>query len=127
MTNIGILGNPSTWAINSKSFIPPEYKLPIPPNGFRIVRRILRRQVDTTVPITINNSEIRWKIPSSSVITLDFRRAAVYITVSVEVDAPKNARISNFAWNMFNRFRLEQHGQYIEDRQYWNLQETFNF
>jgi hypothetical protein len=28
---------------------------------------------------------------------------------------------------MFNRFRLEQHGQYIEDRQYWNLQETFNF
>lgn len=127
MTNIGILGNPSTWAVNSKAFIPNEYKLPLPPHGVRIVRRILRRQVDTTVPININNSEIRWKIPSSSVVSLDFRRTACYITVRVAVDAPHSARLANFAWNMFNRFRLEQHGQYIEDRQYWNLQETFNF
>jgi len=127
MTNIGILGNPSTWAVNSKAFIPNEYKLPMPPHGVRIVRRILRRQVDTTVPINVNNSEIRWKIPSSSVVSLDFRRTACYITLSVDVDPPHSARLSNFAWNMFNRFRLEQHGQYIEDRQYWNLQETFNF
>lgn len=127
MTNIGLLGNPSTWAFNTPSLIPPEYKLPRPPTGFRIVRRILRRQVDTTVPININNSEIRWKIPSSSVITLDFRRTAVYVTVGVAVDPPHSARLSNFAWNMFSRFRLEQHGQYIEDRQYFGMQETFNF
>lgn len=127
MTNIGILGNPSTWAFETPSIIPPEYRLPRPSKGFRIVRRKLKRPVDTTTPITINNSEIRWKIPSSSVITLDFRLTAIYVTVNVAVDAPHLARISNFAWNMFNRFRLEQHGQYIEDRTYWNLQETFNF
>jgi hypothetical protein len=100
-------------------------QLPMPLMGARMVRRILRRQVDTTVPININNSEIRFKIPSSSVVTLDFRRGTIYLTVGVTVDPPYNARLSNLAWNMFNRFRLEQHGQYIEDRQFWNWQETF--
>lgn len=125
MTNIGLLGNPSTWAANGLTYIPPEMQLPVPKNGSRMVRRILKRQVDTTVPININNSEIRWKIPSSSVVTLDFRRGCVYITVGVAVDAPWSARIANLAWNMFNRFRVEQHGQYVEDRQFWNWQETF--
>ena len=125
MTNIGLLGNPSTWAAGKQTYIPPEMKLPTPLQGSRIVRRILRRQVDTTVPININNSEIRWKIPSSSVITLDFRRGTIYLTIGVTVDGPHLARLSNFAWNIFNRFRLEQHGQYVEDRQFWNWQETF--
>lgn len=125
MTNIGILGNPSTWALGTKTYIPSEYRLQIPKFGYRIAKRKIRRAVDTNVPINPNNSEIRWKVPSSSVITLDFREGCTLVTCSCDVDAPYSARFSNFLWNMFARFRLEQHGQYVEDRQFFNWQETF--
>jgi hypothetical protein len=127
MTNIGILGNPSTWTIGKMGVFPMEYKLPYPDHGMRLVRRPLRRQVDTAMPITPTNPEIRFKIPSSSMTMLDFRRGGILITVTCSVDAPWSVRPSHLIWNMFNRFRLEQHGQYIEDRQFFNLQETLAF
>lgn len=127
MTNIGLLGNPSTWALGQRTYIPHEFQLPFPKNGIRIVKRDLKRPVDTATVITPNTSEIRWKIPSSSVITLDFRRGCVYVTIDADVSAPWNARFVNFLWNIFTRIRFEQHGQYIDDRQFYNYQETFMF
>lgn len=127
MTNVGILGPPSTWAVNEGSVIPNEYKLPIYKTGIRLVRRNIRRQVDTQMPITPATTEIRFKIPSSSIITLDFRRAGVHLVINVGVNPPHSARLSNFAWNCFTSFRLEQHNQYIEDLQYFNYQETLKF
>jgi len=127
MSNIGILGNPSSWQVGQPAYIPDEYKLVTPVNAIRMVRRVLRRQVDTSPPISINNSEIRWIIPSSSVVMLDFRLSAVNVTFSAAVNAPLTVSLPNWAWNMFNRFRIEQHGQYVEDRTFYNYQETFEW
>lgn len=130
MSNIGLLGNPSTWAALESSYIPAEYTLSTPKQGIRLVRRNIRRQVDTTLPATPNTTDVRFKIPSSSVVTLDFRKGAIHIIASVSASGGGggwSARLSHFAWNMFTRFRLEQHNQYIDDRQYFNFQETFHF
>jgi hypothetical protein len=125
MTNIGILGPPNTWAINAEAYIPGEFALSMPNFGMRLIRRNIRRPVDTQVPIGPSTTDIRFKIPSSNIVTLDFRRGGIHVTVNVTVNAPHSARLPNFAWNMFYRFRLEQHNQYIEDRMYYNQQETF--
>jgi hypothetical protein len=127
MTNVGILGNPSTWAVTEGSVIPNEYKLPQFRTGIRLVRRNIKRQVDTQMPITPSTTDIRFKIPSSSIITLDFRRGGVHVVLGVNVNPPHLARLSNFAWNCFGSFRLEQHNQYVEDLQYYNYQETLKF
>lgn len=124
MTNIGILGNPSTWAVQESSAIPSEYIMPVPRQGIRLVRRNIKRQVDTTLPATPSTTDIRFKIPSSNIITLDFRRGGIHFVIGATVDPPYFVRLSNFAWNAFTRFRLEQHNQYIEDRTYYNYQET---
>lgn len=127
MTNIGILGNPSRWHLDNAGFIPGEYALPLPNFGIRLIRRMIRRPVDTQVPIGPSTTDIRFKIPSSNIVTLDFRRGGVHVTVGTTVDPPHTSRLPNFAWNMFFRFRLEQHNQYIEDKMYYNLQETFYY
>jgi hypothetical protein len=127
MTNINILGNPSSWAVNEGVVIPKEYILPMPQNGIRLVRRNIRRQVDTTLPITPNTTDIRFKIPASNVVTLDFRRGGVHVVMGATVNPPHLVRFPNFSWNCIERFRLEQHNQYIEDLTYFNYQETFKF
>ncbi len=127
MTNIGILGNPSTWAVKESAVIPNEYVLPQSKMGMRLVRRTIKRQVDTPLPATPATTDIRFKIPASNVITLDFRKGGVHVVFTSLVNPPWQVRASNFAWNMFNRFRLEQHNQYIEDKLYFNYVETLQF
>jgi hypothetical protein len=119
-----ILGNPSMWA-KIKYAIGDDCILPVPKYGARLVRKKVRRDVDTTMPVTPGNPLIRWKIPSNSNVIYDFRRAKVYLRLTVSatgtgwLPAP-----STLAWNIIERFRLEQAGQYVEDRRFWNFQET---
>lgn len=124
--NNQILGIPSKFD-NQSYFIPDEYTLPVPGNPIRIYRKNVKREVDTTMPITPANPIIRWKVPSNSTVIIDWRRAKVLITLSVAVNAPWSARPAQLAWNIVERFRLEQGGQYVEDRRYWNLQETMAY
>jgi hypothetical protein len=99
--------------------------LPVPKYGARLVRKKVKRDVDTAMPVLPNNPLIRWKVPSKHHVVYDFRRAKVYIRITVTavgggwIPAP-----SALAWNIFERFRLEQAGQYVEDRRFFNLQET---
>lgn len=120
-----LLGNASSWS-TPKYKIGDDTVLPIPMYGARLIRKIVRRDVDTAMPVTPGNPLIRWKIPSNSNIIYDFRRAKILIrftvTSSSGVPAP-----SALAWNIIERFRLEQGGQYVEDRRYFNLQETMNY
>jgi hypothetical protein len=119
-----LLGNPSLWS-NIKYRIGDDVTLPIPKYGARLVRKKVRRDVDTTMPVIPGNPLIRWKIPSNSNVIYDFRRAKCYIRITVTavgggwIPAP-----SALAWNIIERFRLEQGGQYVEDRRFFNLQET---
>ena len=118
-----LLGIPSKFDTGGY-FIPDEYVLPVPGNPIRLVRKIVRRDVDTAMPITPANSIVRWKIPSNSTVIYDWRRAKVFITVQFAVNAPWSARPGHLIWNIVDRFRLEQGGQYVEDRRYFGLQET---
>lgn len=124
--NNQILGINSKWD-NNQYFIPDEYTLPVPGNPIRIYRKNVKRDVDTAMPITPQNPIIRWKVPSNSTVIIDWRRAKVYFTLSVSVTAPWLARPCQLIWNMIDRFRLEQAGQYVEDRRYWSLQETMSY
>jgi hypothetical protein len=107
-----------------KSSVPADYQLPVPRPGFRLTRKMVLRDVDTSMPVTPQNPIIRWKIPSASAVILDFRRAAVYISLSCAVTAPWSVRPSNLAWNLIHRLSLDQGGQYVEDRRYFGFQET---
>src|SRR4051812_682270 len=111
MTNLGVIGNPSTWALNEGAIIPGEFQIKPVQQGVRMATRVIRRQCDTQMPITPSTTDVRWKIPSSNVITLDFRRGGIHIYISCAVNAPHLVRLPNFAWNMFSRFRMQQHNQ----------------
>lgn len=120
--NNQLLGNVGPWG-NPRYKIGDDTILPIPQYGARLVRKIVRRDVDTAMPVTPGNPLIRWKIPSNSNIVYDFRRAKVLIRFTVTSTSGTPAP-SALAWNIIDRFRLEQGGQYVEDRRYFNLQET---
>lgn len=117
-----ILGNPSQWA-STKFKVGDDMVLPVPMYGVRMVRKIVRRDVDTAMPVTPGNPLIRWKIPSNSNAIYDFRRGKVLIRITVTSTSGVPA-CSALAWNIIERFRLEQGGQYVEDRRFFNLQET---
>lgn len=120
--NNQLLGNVGPWG-NTRYKIGDDSILPIPQYGARLVRKIVRRDVDTAMPVTPGNPLIRWKIPSNSNIVYDFRRAKVLIRFTVTSAAGVPAP-SALAWNIIDRFRMEQGGQYVEDRRFFNLQET---
>lgn len=120
-----ILGNPGPWS-SPKFKVGDDMTLPIPTYGVRMVRKIVRRDVDTAMPVLPNNPLIRWRIPSNSNVVYDFRRAKVLIRFTVTTTSGTVAP-SALAWNIVDRFRLEQGGQYVEDRRYFNLQETLNY
>jgi len=120
-----LLGNASSWA-DKRYKIGDDTILPIPMYGARLVRKIVKRDVDTAMPVTPNNPLIRWKIPSNANIVYDFRRAKVNIRFTVTSTSGTPAP-SALAWNIIDRFRLEQGGQYVEDRRYFGLQETMNY
>lgn len=123
-----MLGFPTKPLVEGKKyFLPPEYSLPVPENGARVQRRFVKRDITTSMPITNLNPLMRWQVPNDGVKILDFRRATVYITMSCAVDAPWFVRPSALAWNIIDRFRLEQAGQYVEDRRYFNFQETLTY
>jgi hypothetical protein len=125
-SSYGLLGYPSDWAINyGAAAIPPDYFLPTITQGFRVTRRKIKRDVDTAMPITPSQPIVRWKIPSASATIIDFRRATVFINFSTAVTGGPTTMASNLAWNLFDRVRLEQAGNYVEDRRYFNWQETF--
>jgi hypothetical protein len=119
-----LLGYESKWSSGMGTIIPDEYSLPHPQNPIRIVRKIVKRDVDTSMPVNPQNPIIRWKVAGNNSTVLDFRRAKLYVSFQVSVDAPWLARPSSLAWNIVDRFRLEQGGQYIEDRRFFNLQES---
>lgn len=119
-----LLGNPSIWAMGMTNRIGDDCILPVPKYGARLVRKKVRRDVDTAMPVLPGNPLIRWKVPSNSNIIYDFRRAKVYIRITVSATGGAVAAPSALAWNIIERFRLEQGGQYVEDRRFFNLQET---
>jgi len=123
--NAQILGNPGSWS-DTRYKIGDDTILPIPNYGARIIRKIVRRDVDTAMPVLPGNPLIRWKIPSNSNIIYDFRRAKVLIRATVTSTSGVPAPSALF-WNIIDRFRLEQGGQYVEDRRFFNLQETLNY
>lgn len=119
MPNVGGLGGSAEY------FLAPEYSLPTPRNGARIQRRWVKRDITTAMPVTNENPLLRWQVPNDGVKILDFRRATVYISFSCNVlPATLSVRPSALMWNLVDRFRLEQSGQYVEDRRFFNLQET---
>jgi len=124
----GYLGYQSAWSsqMGAKEgyYVPDELKLNLPQNPVRVSKKLVKRDVDTAMPITPQNPIIRWKIPSNGNAIVDFKKAKVYITFSVGVNAPWSARPSALAWNIIERLRLEQGGQYVEDRRFFNLQES---
>jgi hypothetical protein len=120
-----LLGNPGYWA-GALYKIGDDTILPVPMYGARLIRKIVRRDVDTAMPVLPGNPLIRWKVPSNSNIIYDFRRAKVLIRFTVTTNSGTVAP-SALAWNIVDRFRLEQGGQYVEDRRYFNLQETLNY
>lgn len=120
-----LLGNPGPWA-SIKFKVGDDTILPVPIYGARLVRKIVRRDVDTAMPVLPNNPLIRWKVPSNANTIYDFRRAKVLIRFTVSSSSGVVAP-SALAWNIIDRFRLEQGGQYVEDRRYFNLQETLNY
>lgn len=124
-----LLGFPNQGSIGGDGsyFLPPEYTLPMPKNGARIMRRWIKRDVTTAMPITSKNPIIRWNVPNDGVKILDFRRATVLFDVAFSVNAPYIVRPSALMWNIIERFRLEQAGQYVEDRRYYGFQETMNY
>lgn len=129
MNTNGILGFPSTWSQQLGPYVmSPDYMFPSVRNGMRLTRKLIRRDIDTAMPITPNNPIARWKIPASGTTILDFRRGGVYITFSVAATAPgANPCPSNLAWNLIERFRLEQGGNYVVDQRYYGLQETLMY
>lgn len=119
-----ILGNASAWA-KMVYRIGDDNILPVPKYGARMVRKKVRRDVDTAMPVLPGNPLVRWKVPSNHNVTYDFRRGKVYIRLTVTaVGGGWIPAASALAWNIFERFRLEQGGQYVEDRRFFNLQET---
>lgn len=126
MNNTGILGFPATWASQfGPSIMSPDYMFPTVRNGLRLNRKLIRRDVDTAMPISPNNPIARWKIPATGTTVLDFRRGGVYITLSVSAtNVGANPCPSNLVWNIIERFRLEQGGNYVVDQRYYGLQET---
>jgi len=129
MNTNGILGFPSAWAAQfGASIMSPDYAFPTVRNGMRLTRKLIRRDIDTAMPITPNNPIARWKIPASGTTVLDFRRGGVCITFSVSATAPgANPCPSNLAWNLIERFRVEQGGNYVVDQRYYGLQETLMY
>lgn len=122
--NNQMLGHPGMWA-TLKYTVGDDVILPVPRYGARLVRKKVKRDIDTAMPVLPNNPLLRWRIPSNSHVIYDFRRAKIYLRLTVIaigggwIPAP-----SALAWNVFERFRLEQGGQYVEDRRFFNLQET---
>lgn len=129
MNDTGVLGFPCSWYNYFPGGVMPEdYKFPTGAFGLRIYRKQIRRSVDTAMPITPLNPIVRWKIPSSGNTILDFRRGCIYITFSVSATAPgANPRPPNLAWNIVDRFRIEQGGNVVLDQRYFNLQETLMY
>ena len=125
--NGNLLGYENSWKNQLNYTVPAEYQLNIPANPIRVYRKIVKRDVDTSMPITNMNPLIRWRIPGNGQTLLDFRRCKIILDLNVYVDAPYSARPSPLIWNLIERFRLEQNGQYVEDRRYYNLQETLNY
>jgi hypothetical protein len=127
-TGAQLLGIEPPWSINMAKvegyYVSDEYTLPLPKNSARLVRKQVKRDVDTSMPVYPENPLIRWRIPSNGQVICDFRRAKVIVDASVGVSAPYSARPSTLFWNIIDRFRLEQGGQYIEDRRFFGLQET---
>ena len=122
------LGLPSAWSSNSDGFFTAEeYSLPLPRNSVRLTRKNVKRDVDTAMPVTPSNPLIRWRIPSNSSVLVDFKRAKILLDLSVAAPAPWSARCSTLAWNLFDRVRLEQGGQYVEDRRFFYLQESLTY
>jgi len=123
----GILGFSSSWAENSgPSVIPPEYFVPHHRTGFRVTRKRVKRFVDTNMPVDPTNPIIRWRVPNASASVIDFRQAVVWITLNVGCTGG-NAAPCNLIWNMFERVRLDQANNYIEDRRYFNFEETMRY
>lgn len=125
--NNNLLGYENGWQNQIRYSVPTEYKLAVPQNPIRIYRKIVKRDVDTSMPITNINPLIRWRIPGSGQTLLDFRKAKVILELNVSVNLPWLARASSLVWNIIDRFRLEQNGQYVEDRRYYNLQESLSY
>lgn len=130
-----LLGFPNRGQIggSGKYFNPPENYLTEPQNGIRILRKWVKRDITTAMPVTNQNPILRWNIPNEGVRIYDFRRACVYIWISFNITIPPGSnptlkvRPSALMWNIVDRFRLEQAGQYIEDRRYYGFQETLNY
>jgi len=123
----GILGFSSNWASQySPSIIPPEYFIPAIRMGFRLARKRVKRFVDTSMPVDQTNPIIRWRIPNASASVIDLRTAVVWITLNVSCTGG-TAAPSNLIWNMFERVRLDQANNYIEDRRYFNFWETLQY
>lgn len=129
MNDTGVLGFPSMWYnYFPGGVMPDDYKFPSAKFGMRLYRKQIRRDVDTAMPITPNNPIVRWKIPSSGTSVLDFRRGCIYVTLSVQASAVgANPSPSNLAWNIVDRFRIEQGGNVVIDQRYFNLQETLMY
>lgn len=120
-----MLGNASIWSKQSKYQIGDDVVLPVPRYGARLIRKKVRRDVDTAMPVLPGNPLIRWKVPSNSFIIYDFRRAKVYLRLTVTATGGGwIPAASALAWNIIDRFRLEQGGQYVEDRRFFGYQET---
>lgn len=127
-----LLGFPNRGQIGGSGsyFVPPEYYLNTPKNGARILRTWRKRDITTSMPVTDNNPILRWNIPNEGVKILDFRRATVYFYFSAHIVSSNptlKVRPSALMWNLVDRFRLEQAGQYVEDRRYYGFQETLSY
>ena len=111
-------------AKTDKYFVPAESTYDLPKVPLKTVRKFVRRDADTAMPVTQDNPIIRTRIQSNGPIILDFRRAKIIATISVAVDAPWSARPAALIHNIVDRFRLEQGGQNVEDRRFFGSQET---
>jgi hypothetical protein len=126
-TSYSILGHSPPWAAQfSPSVIPPEYFIPQVKMGFRLARKRVTRFVDTAMPVDQSNPVIRWRFPNAAASLIDLRTAVVWITMTVNCTGG-TACASNLIWNMFERVRLDQANNYIEDRRYFRDWETLQY
>jgi len=103
--NGNLLGYENGWQNQLKYSVPAEYTLAVPANPIRIYRKIVKRDVDTSMPITNINPLIRWRIPGNGQTLLDFRKCKIIISFNVFVNPPWLARPAPLAWNLIDRFR----------------------
>lgn len=130
MTDTGILGYPSVWATKKNVAIrlPGTYAFPGQDMGPRIYRRKVIMDVGTTMPVTEQTGIIRFQIPSSGATLYDFSRGSIHITFSVSsATVGANPCPSNLAWNIIDRFTIDQGANRVLDQNYFNYQETLYY